>query len=180
MYWKHKQWQLRRNGPQLNHRPLFDLIVGEKTRLSMASWEKKHLQKHPVTVASAYTLLFMQGKYTHCNYNLMNQYRSGHYGCHDINGIGRHKQSDDSSGTTRPQHHIDITSQATDGRMWLCASVGRTRNVCVSYRVLLFLLPLLLRLSDQLILNLLGDLIVLTLAELPEGSCADGEVFGEH
>lgn len=46
--------------------------------------------------------------------------------------------------------------------------------MCVSHRVLLFLLPLMLRLSDQLVLNLLGDLIVLPLTEVPEGSRAHG------
>lgn len=35
---------------------------------------------------------------------------------------------------------------------------------CCSYRVLLFLLPLLFCLSDQLLLNLMGDLHILQLA----------------
>lgn len=41
----------------------------------------------------------------------------------------------------------------------------------VSYRIFLFLLPLLFCLSDQFFLNLLGDLVILALAEVPKGSC---------
>ncbi len=91
----------------------------------------------------------------------------------------RHKQSVDSSGMTHSLLIIiDTRSHIIDEWMYQhCARLGRNVFVClcvcvcvcVTHRILLFLLSLLFCLSDQLILNLQGDLIILALAEVPTG-----------
>lgn len=69
-----------------------------------------------------------------------------------------------------------------------CAWIGWNVRVwvCVSYCILLFLLSLLFSLSDQLLLNLLGDLIILAFTDVHAGRCVfsvpcvRGERFGRH